>query len=944
MAKKELQSFFSSPMAYIFLGVFLFVLYFVFFWVEGFFVRNIADVRPLFDWMPILLIFLVSALTMRLWSEERRMGTIEFLFTLPVPISDLVVGKFLACLVLVCLALLATLGLPLTVSFLGLFDWGPVLGSYLATLLLASSYIAIGLYISSKNESQIISLILTVMVCGLFYLVGSSLIGGFFGHGLYEFFKLLGSGSRFESIQRGVIDIRDLYYYISITVFFLCFTVFSLEKFKWSGEKQKHRTVKTIFILLGLNLLLAHVWLYGVKSARVDLTSHNVYTLSSSTKNILKQLREPLLIRGYFSAKSHPLLAPLVPQIRDTLEEYQVAGGGKVRAEFIDPRNNEELEAEANQKYGIRPVPFRFSDRYQAELVNSYFNILIQYGDQFEVLNFDELIEVKQKGQADLDVRLKNLEYDITRNIKKVMYGFNNTGMMFSRLKTPLHFIGYVTEKNMPQELAAFKDTVNTIVADYQKMAGDKLTVEYQDPSANPSLAKEIDEKYGFKPMALSLADQNTFYFYMIITDGNTVVSIQLPEGLKQEELKNSFDAAFKRFSPGFLKTVGLVEPPAPTPTNPNMPFVPGKFQMLDQLLNQNFTVNVVDLKKGYVDETVDVLLVVSPTDLSERELFAIDQFLMRGGSVILATSPYTITQEQQFGITASKIDSGLTGWLASYGITIPETLVLDAQNASFPVAINRQVSGFTVREIQMVNYPYSVDIRQNAMNEKSGILSGMPQLTFYWASPLNIDADKNKERKITNLFYSSDDSWTSDDTGMEPNFELYPTYGFDKAEKTEKQLLGAVVEGEFESYFKDKAIPLESDQSEVSDSSDKKQKKIFSKIDHSPKSARLIVYSSNEFLSDQSLQLARAGGNNEFMNNLQLADNTLNWATEDEALLGINKGGQFSTTMIPLSETKKMLIEYGNYMLALLGIGLIYVGYHLWAKKRAHVFSVYKF
>ncbi|MGB9024375.1 MAG: ABC transporter permease subunit, partial [Rhodomicrobium sp.] len=128
IARKELAAYFSSPAAFIFIGVFLAALLFIFFWVDRFFARNIADVRPLFEWMPVLLIFLVSAMTMRMWSEERRAGTLEFLLTAPVRPLDLVIGKFLACLALVAITLALTLPLPVTVSILGPLDWGPVLG------------------------------------------------------------------------------------------------------------------------------------------------------------------------------------------------------------------------------------------------------------------------------------------------------------------------------------------------------------------------------------------------------------------------------------------------------------------------------------------------------------------------------------------------------------------------------------------------------------------------------------------------------------------------------------------------------------------------------------------------------------------------------------------------------------------------------------------------
>ena len=138
ITRKEIRSYFLSPVAVIFLGVFLLITLFTFFTQSRFFIRGIADVRPLFEWMPILLVFLVSAVTMRQWSEEQKMGTLEVLLTLPLKTSELVLGKFFAGFALVSVALALTLPLPFTVAELGPLDSGPVIGGYVAALLLAA--------------------------------------------------------------------------------------------------------------------------------------------------------------------------------------------------------------------------------------------------------------------------------------------------------------------------------------------------------------------------------------------------------------------------------------------------------------------------------------------------------------------------------------------------------------------------------------------------------------------------------------------------------------------------------------------------------------------------------------------------------------------------------------------------------------------------------------
>jgi ABC-2 type transport system permease protein len=260
----------------------------------------------------------------------------------------IVLGKFLACLALVAIALALTLPLSLTVSMMGRLDWGPVAGGYLAALALASAYISIGLFVSARTDNQVISLIVSTLICGAFYLLGSNALTSLSGNAGSELLRLLGTGSRFESIARGVIDLRDLYYYLSI------FWVFSRAQPLCTGERALVRTGTGAAAPALASGGGTHRRQYDrrqfVAGARVDLTGGHVYSISEETRGYLRQLQEPLLIRSYFSAQTHPLLAPLVPRLRDLLKEYEIAGHGKVRVEFIDPMQNPALEAEANKR------------------------------------------------------------------------------------------------------------------------------------------------------------------------------------------------------------------------------------------------------------------------------------------------------------------------------------------------------------------------------------------------------------------------------------------------------------------------------------------------------------------------------------------------------------------------------------------------------------------
>jgi ABC-2 type transport system permease protein len=241
VARKELQLFFASPVAWLFLASFMAVCLFTFFWVESFFARNIADVRPLFEWMPLLLIFLCRADHAQLerGTTQRHAGARAHAARAPVAVRDRQVPACAACWPW---PWLPPCPCPSPWPTSASLDWGPVLAGYLAAFLLGASYLAAGLFVSSRTDNAIVSLIGSVAVCGLLYLAGSDLLVGFFGGGVAETLRLLGSGARFESITRGVIDLRDLYYYAAVTVAFLALNAYGLERGRWaSANRPRHR-------------------------------------------------------------------------------------------------------------------------------------------------------------------------------------------------------------------------------------------------------------------------------------------------------------------------------------------------------------------------------------------------------------------------------------------------------------------------------------------------------------------------------------------------------------------------------------------------------------------------------------------------------------------------------------------------------------------------------
>jgi len=215
--KRELRAYFSTPLAYVFLVIFLFFSSFLTF-QQGFFQMKQASLRLFFQNMPLLFIFLSPAIAMRLWAEERRSNSIELLFTLPVTTTQAVLGKFFAAWTVLALALALTFPMVMTVAYLGNPDVGPIITGYIGSLLLAGCYLAIGSFFSSLTRNQVIAFVLAVVACALFLFAASpsvmQYLASFLPVRLVTVMEGMSFRSRFESLQRGVIELRDLTFFL----------------------------------------------------------------------------------------------------------------------------------------------------------------------------------------------------------------------------------------------------------------------------------------------------------------------------------------------------------------------------------------------------------------------------------------------------------------------------------------------------------------------------------------------------------------------------------------------------------------------------------------------------------------------------------------------------------------------------------------------------------
>ncbi len=902
VARKELRALFQSPMALVFLVGFLLAVLFVFFGYSRFFARGLADVRPLFQWLPLLLIFLVSAITMRSWAEERRAGTLEVLLTLPIRTTDLVLGKFLAGMALVSIALVLTGPLPLTAWLLGPLDLGPVVGGYAAALLLSAAYMSLGLCVSARTDNQVVALMVTLVLGILIYLVGTDSVTSLFGGSTAELLRGLGTGSRFESIERGVLDLRDVAYYGSLTVTFLVLNgVFlSIERLDPGSSSGRARLlgVGALAALTAANAVALNVWLAPVGQARIDLTEGRDYTISPTTRELLAGLDEPIRIVGMFSERTHPKLAPLVPQVRDMLREYGVTGADRVDLQIVDPNDDETLEAELTEQYAIRSQPFGVSDRHSQSVVNAYFHVLVTTGDQFEVLGVQDLIEVRSDA-AGMDVKLRNLEYDLTRAIKRVSQQFQTVETLLAKLDGQASVTAYITDATLPEDFADTAAAMRKVAGELAEGSGDKLVFREADPSSDPALQQALYDEFGVRPLAADLFGEQTFYLHLVLEMGEHVERI-LPRGsLTEGDVRTAMDAALRRGVPGQLKKLGLVtEVPVAPPPNPNLPpqmqeqAQPPDYQSIERMFGEQYEVARVDLTEGFVPDDVDVLLVAKPGRLGPDQQTAIDQYLMGGGAIIALAGERRL-QADQTGIRTLPNDTSLSEMLASYGVLVQQGLVMDPSNAPFPQPTARQTPLGKIQSIELIPYPFFPDIRGEQLNEDHPILSGITAMTMPWSSPLAVAADPLEGRQVTWLMESSSESWVNASGEINPNAaEQDPTKWFSPPDGAElgHHILGVAVTGSFPSH--------------VADADDT------TLLPKSVADGRVVVLGSSEMASDILMLIAGQTQTESHSGNLQLLMNSVDWAVEDTDLLRIRTAGAFARTLVPLDEAETRAVE----------------------------------
>ncbi len=410
IARRELKSLFDLPTGYVLLVAFLALNGFLFF--RSAYLSQVASLRPMLDVLPWVFLFFVPAVTMRSLSEDIRGGQIEVVLAQPLSELELLLGKYLASVLFLWIALALTLPIPLALALGAAMPWPTVVAQYIGAGLLAAGFAGVGTWASSLSRSQITSFILAAVVMFVLILVGLNPLLVGLPAGLAAVAARIGVLSHFDSIGRGVLDLRDVIYFLSLAGIFLGWAYAARLSRKLAPSGGARRRLQLGVGLLAASLIVVNL-LGGYVGGRLDLSPGKAYTLSPATRRTLGNLDDIVTIKVFASAELPTEVALMKRDVDDLLRDVRSAGHDKIRVIERDPSSDDAARKDA-QSLGIEPVQFNVIGQSELQVKQGYLGLALQHGSQTETVPF-----VSQTD--DLEYRLMSSIRNLTRPHKPII-------------------------------------------------------------------------------------------------------------------------------------------------------------------------------------------------------------------------------------------------------------------------------------------------------------------------------------------------------------------------------------------------------------------------------------------------------------------------------------------------------------------------------------------
>ncbi len=407
VARRELRGLLDHPTGYVLLVVLLAVNAFLFF--RQAYLTGAGSLRPMMDLLPWLFLFFVPAVCMRTVAEDRRSGVLEVVLTQPLTTAELLLGKFAGAVGFLWLALALTLPIAFGLALGTDLQWGTLIAQYVGAALLAAGLAGVGVWASSLTKSQITAFILAVAVTFALVLVGLDPLLVGLPPTLGTIAARLGVLSHFENIGRGVIDLRDAIYFVSLAAVFLALAQLSLAGASFAKGGERRRQLRTVTVLVVAILAVVNL-LGGYVRGRLDLTPGGAYTLSPGSRGIVRSLDDLVTIKVFASDELPTEAALLKRDVDDLLSDLRAASNGNLRVVRRNPASDSAARRDA-ASLGIQPVQFNVIGSAELQVKNGYLGIAVQYGDRHESIPFVDRTD-------DLEYRLATAIRNVTRTTK----------------------------------------------------------------------------------------------------------------------------------------------------------------------------------------------------------------------------------------------------------------------------------------------------------------------------------------------------------------------------------------------------------------------------------------------------------------------------------------------------------------------------------------------